>query len=90
MKAKLEFDLNDSEDSRKFKIANKSESLLYALHEVGEEVFRPHRKHGYTEKNIPHPDNWSEETYEVVSTLEKMFYRILEERGIDFNDLGGW
>jgi hypothetical protein len=94
VKAVLEFTL--PEEKEEFDLATKAGDMHSALWHISQEIFRPARKHGYDNSKIQRllekadetkvisPDG--EEEYgagtELVSELESMFYRVLEEFNI--------
>jgi len=88
MKAILEFDLNDPEDREAHELAVSAPKLKRALEDVRNEIFRPARKHGYSESSIqslmdtatPIPEGT---TYALVDLLECKFNEILREHGVD-------
>lgn len=96
MKAILEFNL--PEDQSEFELASKAGKMHSALWDIAQEVFRPARKHGYSnvqvqgvldkanESVVVTGDEFKYETGtgdELIHQLEKLFYQILEERNID-------
>ena len=83
----LKFNLDTPEGQEAFNRATKSLDLALTLWDVSQEVFRPHRKHGYPEGGILNVDEWNEQTFNVVSRLEEIYYEILERRGIVLDDL---
>lgn len=88
MKAKLLFDMDDFEDQKRFKRVTSSDSAYGALWDIAHEVFRPARKHGYrdTKGGVLDVESWDDKTHEVVAALEKLFYQILEDKGVDIDD----
>lgn len=52
IKASLEFDLNDSDAKRDFEMMISSKRIYTVLNRLRNEVFRPARKHGYSDKKI--------------------------------------
>lgn len=91
MKAILEFDLNEPDEEQAHKRAVKSTDAYLALWTTGQEVFRPHRKHGYNDPKImqwlEHPDEQiSNATYEVIERLEEMYYEILHKYSINLDE----
>lgn len=98
-KAILEYNLQDIDDRHDFKLANKASDMYLVLWDVAQEIFRPYRKHGYNNSRLNDMIDQSGKTldvdgyestygYEIVETLEKMFYELLEERGINLDELG--
>lgn len=92
MKATLEFDLPEDKDD--LLLALNATKYTIALEEIGNQVFRPARKHGYLDVNIQSLIEKGDEVKveidgisygvatELVSQLEKLFYEILEREGI--------
>lgn len=97
MKGIIEFNL--PEEQEEFDTAVKAADLKAALWEIAQQVFRPARKHGYSDGRIQEllekadtlrvPNENGEAGYEpevgteLVSQLEKLFYSILEEYNIE-------
>ena len=97
MKATLTFTLPDDEEQ--FEAAIDGHKYKAALWEVSQRVFRPARKHGYSDAKIqalvdkldtvkvPSMDGYTEDEVgggtELISQLEKIFYEILQEEGIE-------
>jgi hypothetical protein len=97
MKATLTFTLPD--DEAEFQAAVDGPKYRTALWEISQRVFRPARKHGYPSTRIqslldatdsvkvPSMDGYTENEVgggtELVSALEKLFYEILQEEGIE-------
>lgn len=97
-KATLEFDLNEIDDQKEFRRAINATKAYLALHAIANEIFRPARKHGYSDEKINQlilkgieidSQGFVSEAIgtELISELESMFYKILEENGVDLNDL---
>jgi len=87
----LEFD--KYEDREDFRDALQGTNYKIALQEIADEIFRPHRKHGYSQIiedlvdkcGTSHNQEWDCEVrngYEVIEKLEEMFYQILEDNDI--------
>jgi hypothetical protein len=95
MKGILQFDLDCVNDKLAHTRAVNATSAYLALWDVGQEVFRPARKHGYLDlpelNALLRPNDEDTETSkavrEAISMLEKRFYEILEHRGINLDDL---
>lgn len=85
MKAILEFNLSPgSEDADEFKLAIQASRMAAALGDILQELFRPARKHGYSDLNLAdmvaqHPEYSSE----LINMLEERFHKILQDRGVD-------
>lgn len=79
----LKFNL--PEEQREFQDAVKASDYYLALWDVSQEVFRPARKHGYSDSEIQKllqeiPEGKGEE---LISKLEDMFWEIMKERNIE-------
>lgn len=97
MKATIEFNL--PEEQEEFELAVKAGKYRAALWEISQQVFRPARKHGYSNMRIqtlldttdsvkvPAMDGYTEDMVgggtELIGELEKLFYQILQEEGIE-------
>lgn len=71
------------EEAEELKDALKGGDYHLALWNIAQEVFRPHRKHGYADERL-NELNQNAEVNEAIGILESMFYDILKERGIEF------
>lgn len=88
MNAKLEFDLSDPDQRSEFNRVLKADKSVSALWEIGQRVFRPARKHGYSDLHIMEAFAQCGEGAEVlVGRLESLFYEVLEEHGINLDEL---
>ena len=85
VKLEMEFDGEDGFDRQALIRTIKADGAYAALHDVAQEVFRPHRKHGYSDEIQKLLDE-NESSYDVVEILEKLFYEILENYGINLDD----
>lgn len=96
MKATLSFNL--PEEQEEFERAVRAARYQSALFEIGQRVFRPARKHGYggtvqrlldraNTMSAPSMDGYTEDVVdlgtELIGQLEKLFYEILQEEGIE-------
>lgn len=83
----------ETDDKEEIDIYMNASNYRSALHRIAQEVFRPHRKHGYSNKKledlIENSGAFEDPTYgelskgsEIISILEKMFYEIIEEEDI--------
>ena len=81
----LEFDTTTEWGRKSAKAATQADDLQSAIWEISQEIFRPHRKHGYPagNNNIPNLDDWTERELKIVGALEDMFYNILKDRGLE-------
>jgi hypothetical protein len=80
MKVTLEYDYNEEKED--VLLALKANSLASALHEIGQNVFRPARKHGYPEQKIQDLFNANENAEELIGLLETKFHQILNEHDV--------
>lgn len=85
MKGILEFNL--PEEQEEFDLANKASSLRSALIDVGNLVFRPARKYGYSDQEIQklveELDNLSDgKATQLISLLEAKFYKCVESNDV--------
>ncbi len=96
MKGILEFNLEESFERAAHKRAINASTAYLCLWDIGQEIFRPARKHGYSdEPKLNELLRWKEDgdnqvaeaVEEAISILEKKFYGMLEERGISLDDL---
>lgn len=91
MKASLVFTL--PEESSEFETAVKASDMKVALWGIGQEIFRPARKHGYNDHRIQQlleliDDKMGQDNpgaTELIGMLEQMFYDIINERNIDLD-----
>jgi hypothetical protein len=97
MKATLSFNL--PEEQGEFQAAVDAGKYRAALWEISQRVFRPARKHGYADirvqslldttdsVKVPSMDGYTEDLVgggtELVAQLERIFYEILREEGIE-------
>ena len=96
MKGTLTFNL--PEEREEFQAAVDAGKYKAALFEIGQRVFRPARKYGYSGPvqrlldrantvSTPSMDGYTEDVVdlgtELIGQLEKLFYEILQEEGIE-------
>lgn len=81
MKATIEFTL--PEEHEEFRDCMQAGKMSAALSEVGNQVFRPHRKHGYNDKTLNDLIEKNEGATEIIGLLETKFYEILKEYGVE-------
>lgn len=70
------------EEREELEMAMKGADFHSALFDIAQEVFRPHRKHGYPDVELDSL-NEKEEVNKAISLLEKKFFQILEEYKIE-------
>lgn len=88
MKATLTFNLSEPDEQQAHRRAVNSLNAYLALHEIGEHIFRPARKHGYADQGIQqyldHENRQLADACEdIINRLEKSFYAILEEYDVN-------
>jgi len=90
----LTIECDEEFESRIRRMLN-ADRLYSALNEVRQDVFRPARKHGYPDQRIQRlldqantltdADGYGVGS-ELVSQLERMFYDLLAESGVDLDE----
>lgn len=88
MKATIEFDL--TEEKSDLMKALKGSDCYEVFREIGTELFRPARKHGYsklTKLNEYLGGEQSEMASDIIYLLETEFYHILNENNINLDDV---
>jgi len=84
MKANLEFNL--PEDDMEFKQASKAGAAFAALDDIKNEIFRPARKHGYSDENIRALlEKIGEDGNELIGLLESKLYEILNNHEVNID-----
>jgi hypothetical protein len=83
MQAILKFKL--PEENSEFEMACNAGKMHSALWEIAQEVFRPHRKHGYSNPELNKLCEENDQVLEAISILETMFYRILEDNQVNLD-----
>lgn len=86
MKAILEYNIEDAYEKLAFKRASSADDAYLALVTIANEVFRPHRKHGYSDKELDAATD-TDDGFLVAEKLEDMFYEILKKYNVDLEDL---
>jgi hypothetical protein len=82
MKATLSFTL--PEEQEEFDVACRASGAFAALADVREHIFRPARKHGYSDMEINAlMDKLGADATNLIHHLECRFNAILFDRGID-------
>lgn len=51
-KVTIQFKVEDAEDEQQVRRCMNASAVYGAIHEIGQEVFRPARKHGYSDRSI--------------------------------------
>ena len=76
------------DDLRKIKAVLKVNNYQIALMDIANNIFRPIRKHGYENKVINELcNNCGVSSVVLIGALEEMFYEILNENGLDMEEL---
>jgi hypothetical protein len=73
---------NLPEENDELNLAIKASAMSVALFDIGQEVFRPARKHGYNNQELNDLIEKNPDASEIISILEKMFYNILTDNNI--------
>jgi len=92
--ATLTFNLEDGFSRNAHKRAVNATNAYIALLEIVNEVFRPARKHGYSNAKLNgllEQCGETDEGYgrgeEIIGILEDMFFEILEDNNVNLDDL---
>ncbi len=84
MKAILEFNL--PEDRSDFEIHNKSTDMYCALTMIREKIFRPIRKHGYSNPELQKLSE-NEDVRKFMELLETEYNQLLKQNEVDSLDI---
>lgn len=90
--ATITFDLSDFDAKYDFKEMLQASDMKLALWKIADEVFKPHRRHGYPENpNINEYLNSDVEAINecsrtIIGELESKFYEILKDLKISLED----
>jgi hypothetical protein len=74
----LEFDLTEPFEHSAFKRAAHATDAYLALHDIQQDMLR---------KRYKYDDSLSDEQHDLVETMYEEFFRILEYRGVNMDDL---
>lgn len=80
----LKFKIENSDDEAEAVRALRAEKVFNCLWQISQEIFRPARKHGYSDPQIQAALEGSNGAH-LVGLLEDRFYEILREHDIDVN-----
>jgi len=99
MKVTLQFNLPEEEQD--FLLATKAGAMSAALWEIGQEIFRPARKHGYSDTQIQELitkldglvekpqeftlDGPARDATDLIGLLEQRFYQILQDHEVSLD-----
>jgi len=67
-------------EEERFQVATKAMDYKLALQEVHTEVFRPARKHGYSNPKIQ--DLLTDSGEDLIYELEQLFFKIINEHNV--------
>jgi hypothetical protein len=77
MKKILEF--NCPEENEEYRLHEKGPNAFRAIERIRNEVFRPARKHGYSDEKITELIKKNPGAEELIGELESLFWSILQE-----------
>lgn len=90
----IEFTFDDNMDSDELNYQKKDLEMMMnaanahrALNAIADDIFRPHRKHGYSNENIQELIDKNDEASTVIGLLEEHFYDVLKDYNIDLEDV---
>lgn len=79
----INFEIDNDFDVQECLQALSHQKAFTALDEVTQQIFRPARKHGYSDRKIQELlEKCGDDGYELVSKLEELYRDILEENEI--------
>ena len=85
-KVAIEFHIEDKYDEIAVKRALNADAVYCALYDIRTQIFRPARKHGYSDAQIS--SLFDEEKHgELIGALEDKFYEILSANEISLDDV---
>lgn len=76
---KVTIKFNLPEENEEFKTTLRAQALASAIHDIREQVFRPARKHGYSEEGLL---DLTQSEVELIEKLETIFNQILSDHDI--------
>jgi hypothetical protein len=82
MRAAVEANLEDPCAKQDFLLMLRQKDYEIVLQEIAEKIFRPHRRHGYTNPLLNQLLQ-DPAAHQVTGMLEDMFYEILEKRDLE-------
>lgn len=85
-KAILEFDLSDHHEKQEHRRAVNNLDAYLSLWDIAQEIFRPHRKHGYPNSELQKLLDSNEAVGEAIGILETQFYEILKHYGVNLDE----
>ena len=78
----ISFDVSTPEGKESAERALQADTLYAALGDIANEVFRPARKHGYSEADLQKLLDENEVVSTVIGRLEEKFFEILREYNV--------
>jgi hypothetical protein len=85
MKANLQFTLPEEQDE--FNLAIKAGKLYSALFRIRQEIFRPARKHGYSDERLQKLEADVIKSADLIGGLEDLFNEILLDEELSEFDI---
>ena len=82
MKVFLKFDDDNADDRESLKEMMQASRMSLALWMIANDVFRPARKHGYSDTELSQLIEANPVISHAISILEQKFFEILEEQSI--------
>lgn len=83
---KITFDFEDNADRAQLQRTVNATAAYVALQEIGEQIFRPARKHGYMDKRIDDLlTELGDKGLELLELLERDYREILSDNSIDLD-----
>jgi len=86
MKVTINYDLDNEEDRSSYERHRIAAGACHALWEISQKVFRPARKHGYSDIRIEKLMRSFDDSEELIGLLEELFFEILDDNGVGLDD----
>ena len=89
---KITIETSEPEDERTLKLMFNAKNMAMAFWDISNELWRPARKHGYSDQNISKffsqdlPEKELNERIELVAALEEKYRGILHDYGVYLED----
>lgn len=88
MKLTYEIDLDSPDETLRVNQLHHSADMALALHDISQRIFRPARRHGYSNQEVEKLlDKCGEDGVELIGRLETIFYEILEDNNLVLDKL---
>jgi len=93
-KVTIEIAAVDAEDELEIRRLLSARGAYSALYEIGQQVFRPARKHGYPDGTLSELLTRIDQSTDgagsdLIHELEKLYFKIIEEEGVSLEDVNG-